>query len=181
MLCRTMHTTFHSAVTYLKTEIGRLFPDGGKGSRKCNISSTNMKGKKKMINGVDCSDLTRWFSKEEFQKLPGYMRKRISMNKAHQNKNKSQIQQHKKAKVNSVETTGTTGSTDGEDENQNRLVAAMINGIVNASRHESSSTVQYPHNGHNATIAATSTQNRQPSSNESTTSAVTFDHLGNPL
>ncbi len=185
MLCRTMHDTFPSAVTYLKTEVGRLFPDGGRGGRKRQIANANsIKKKKNIINGVDCSDLSRWFEPSEFQKLPGYMRKRIAMNKDHRSKNQNQIQKHKKARVNAV---SFNNNTEGEktDDNQNRLVAAMINGVINANRHEStSSSVQFPHNGRNATIAAISTNgnnNRNTSSNESTTSAVTFDHLGNPL
>ena len=69
MMCRTMHNTFHFAVTYLKTEIGRLFPDGDKGNGlKCHISAASTGGKKKkIINGVDCSDLSRWFTKDEFR------------------------------------------------------------------------------------------------------------------
>ena len=177
MLCRTMHDTFSAAVTYLKTEVGRLFPDNGRLKRTRNISNTNTKknNNKKIINGVDCSDLTRWYSKEEFSKLPGYMRKKIATHKGHKSKNQEQIQKTKKARISATEST-----KDVSDEQQNNLVAAVINGVANASRHSSGSgaSVQFPHNGRNATIAAANS--KQISSNESTTSAVTFDHLGNP-
>ncbi len=175
MLCRTMHNTFSAAVTYLKTEVGRLFPDSGRTRKPRNISNTNTKKNtgKKLVNGVDCSDLSRWYSKEEFSKLPGYMRKRIATNKNHRDKNQEQIQQKKKARISATET-----DKEGADDKQNSLVAAVINGVANASRHSAGASVQFPHNGRNATIAAT--QSKQISSNESTTSAVTFDHLGNP-
>ena len=185
-ICRTLYTNFDDAVTYLKTTVGRLFPDGGRGTRRRNISSANTKkggSKRKMVNGVDCSDLSRWYSKEEFQKLPGYMRKKIALNKSHQEKNKDEIQRTKKARIDRVNTE--RQDSEGQDqESQNRLVAAMINGVVNASRHESGSitgsAVQFPLNGRNAQIAAQSSQARNTSSNSSSTSTVTFDHLGNP-
>ena len=187
MMCRTMHNTFHFAVTYLKTEIGRLFPDGDKGNGlKCHISAASTGGKKKnFINGVDYSDLSRWFTHDEFRKLPGYMRKRISTNKAHQDKNKSQIQKHKKAKVSSVDTSNSATSasiSDHDDPTQNRLVATMINGMINITRHQTFTPVNFPHNGRNASIASSATnRERQSSFNESTTSVITFDHFGNPF
>ena len=193
MMCRTLHDTFEGAITYLKIVVGRLFADVGKGIRKRHIAEFSTKkggsnNKNKVVNGVDCSDLTRWYSNEEFKKLPGYMRKKIAQNKSHQHKNKNQIQKHKKAKISAVEKDNEGGGT--ADDSSQRLVAAMINGVMNATRHEisASGSVQYPHNGRNASIAAAQQQQRRgnglgsnPSSNDSNVSVVTFDHLGNPL
>ena len=120
---------------------------------------------------------------DDFQKLPGYMRKRIAMNKEHRSKTQDQIQKHKKARVSAV-TSNNSMEEEPTNGTQNRLVAAMINGVINANRHESSTSIQFPHNGRNASISAAATtgnNNRNTSSNESTTSAVAFDHLGKPL
>ena len=43
-MCRTLHTNFEDAVTYLKTEVGRIFPDIKGGGKKRTISNVNKDG-----------------------------------------------------------------------------------------------------------------------------------------
>jgi hypothetical protein len=190
VLCRTTQTTFNGAVTMLKEAVGRLFPDSHirGGSKKRNISQVNGKkgkggGPPKEINGVDTSDLTRWFSDEEMKKLPQWMRKKIATNKNYQSNHKKKIDDKKRARKNNVSATATeAGTTVSDDNTRNSLIAAVINGIHNSTRQGS---VQFPVNGRAATIA--SANRPRPTSVGGTagavddTSVVTFDHLGNPI
>ena len=74
-MCRTLHNTFEDTATYVKTEVGWIFPEQ-RLARKRNVSGLG-KGKKKnnIVNGVDISDLTRWYSDEEFKKLSAWAKK----------------------------------------------------------------------------------------------------------
>ena len=170
-LCRTLHNTFEDAVTYLKTEVGRIFPDiKGMGGRKRNISNVN-KGKKNSnkVNGVDISDLSRWYSDEEFKKLPRWAQKKIATHTSHMEKHSEKRQKKRAARNASAVGTG-SGETKSEvttpadNEQQNRLVAAVINGVHNASRNSSTPpTVQFPANGSRATqISAINRRAQQP-------------------
>ena len=183
VMCRSTKHTFKDAVTHLKIVVARLFPDGGKGgSYKRKIASLGKEGgnRKKVINGVDVSDLTRWYQNWELKKLPRGLVKKIMTNKDHQSKNKDQIDKIKRAKVATVDSKKEHKS-DGTvlSEDQNRMVAAVINGVANASRH---SEITFPQNGRSASVSAASRGNvsrpAQPSDN---ISIVSFDHLGNPM
>ena len=61
---------------------------------------------------------------------------------------------------------------------QNRLVASIINGITNATR-SAAPVVQFPSNGSRAVSSAR--RNTQSQSTPDDSSQVTFDHLGNPI
>ena len=104
------------------------------------------------------------------------------VNKDHQNKNKESIDKIKKAKVKTV---NTDRSLDEDDvsvitqEQQNRMVAAVINGVANASG-MNQSPLNFPQNGRTAAVSATNSS-RRGSSQPDDSSTVTFDHLGNHL
>ena len=183
-MCRTLHNTFEDAVTYLKTEVGRIFPDikgiGGKKRTISNVNKSGAKGKSNKVNGVDISDLSRWYSDEEFKRLPRWAQKKIATHTAHMNKHADKRQKKRSARKTSAVETKQDETPTAEDNQQNRLVAAVINGVHNASRHSSTPpSVQFPANGSRATqiSAANRRQQAQPDEN----SQVTFDHLGNPM
>lgn len=200
VLCRTQHNTFTAAVTMLKEAVGRLFPDPHNragGSKKRNVSQVNSKGNnnnnnKKMVNGVDTSDLSRWFSDDEMKKLPRWLQKKIATNKNHQSKNKDKIDKKKKARVSSVQADngGSNNNNSGNNSNnsnsasndsetsRNSLVASVINGIHNSQRQN---TIQFPLNGRSASIAAANRTRSNGGGTVDDSSVITFDHLGNPL
>jgi len=66
VICRSQCLTFASAVVYMKTVVGRLFPDVAKPKSKRNVSSNKASNE---LNGVDISDLTRWYDSNEIRKL----------------------------------------------------------------------------------------------------------------
>ena len=175
VLCRSQHTTFAGAVTMLKEAVGRLFPDIHKKGKRTIAGVSQSQGGgwkkqkvKKEYNGVDTSDLTRWYSNEELNKLPRWLQKKICTNKDHQAKQKGKIDQLKRSKVSTVTTSNdaasTSGSSSGLSNTEERVVAAVINGMHRAGQatqsSRSSTPVQYPLNGRNATIAATHRNNR---------------------
>jgi len=66
VICRSKCSTFSSAVIYMKTVVARLFPDVVKTKSRRNVSSSKTN---KEINGVDISDLSRWYDSSEIKKL----------------------------------------------------------------------------------------------------------------
>jgi hypothetical protein len=127
------------------------------------------------VNGVDISDPTRYFSKEEWSKLDNDTRKRILDNPERASK--------KKAKTGSNVSAIVTAS----EEEQNRLVASIINGVMNASAQNVAppESVQVPAR-HGSRVSAIKFQlppaaDASVSDNRSRTSSVTYDHLGNRL
>ena len=196
MLCRSRHNTFAGAVTMLKESAGRLFPDVRRKNKR-NISDVNThrgrgkgRGKLKEYNGVDVSDLTRWYEKDELNKLPHWLQKKICTNKDHQSKQKEKITRIKRAKVSSVDTekccqaTSNPSSNAGLSNSDERVVAAVINGLHRASHSASScvGSVTFPLNGRNDTIASSQrTNNRATVSQADDASALTFDHNGDVL
>jgi len=97
LTCRSRCGTFIEAVTYLKTVIARLFPELTRGRSRRNISSS--KTSKETVNGVDVSDLTRWFETSEIKKLNQSnfgkrILKKIMSNKDHYNRHKGKIRQN---------------------------------------------------------------------------------------
>lgn len=193
VLCRSQHDTFAGAVTMLKESVGRLFPNVQRKNKRniADISSSKGKGKGKgklkEYNGVDVSDLTRWYEKEELDKLPRWLQKKICTNKDHQNKQKDKISKVKRAKVSSVDSSNTTQvttsttSSSGLSTSDERVIAAVINGLHRSSNSTNSrnGSVTFPLNGRNATIASSARNNSRNTSNQpDDASALTFDHNG---
>ena len=52
-------------MVYLKTVVARLFPDVPKSKSRRNVSSVSSKE----LNGVDISDISRWYDSSEIKKL----------------------------------------------------------------------------------------------------------------
>ena len=172
VICRSQCTTFAGAVTYLKTVIARLFPGIAKPKSRRNVSSIKTD---KEINGVDISDLSRWYDSNEIKKLnESQAGKRILAkimgDKKRHRKHKDKIDKIKSNKrsrrVNSVAVTPAEDSSTLSDRDR-RMVAAMINGVNNASKHDSSM---------NGRLIRT-----RKNDSASSESAVTFDYLGNPI
>jgi len=65
VICRSQCLTFASAVVYMKTVVTLLFPDVAKPKSRRNMSSNKAS---KELNGVDISDLTRWYDSNEIRK-----------------------------------------------------------------------------------------------------------------
>ena len=65
IICRQQYKTFAEAVTYMKSVVARLFLETSKPRAKRNISSVNAKE----INGVDVTDMKRWYDSSEIKKL----------------------------------------------------------------------------------------------------------------
>lgn len=180
-VCRATCNKFEEAVTYLKTAVARLFPSTGtKGGRNSNISATGKNGNDKKENGVDISNTTRWFSDEEWSKLSKATQKKIATNKDHMNKHKKKreekLESRNKRKQARISATGAKKTNENQE-----LVAAMINGMMKASRNEatiSGQSVRYPLNG---TAASNATGPRGNSGQRDDISAITYDHNGDPL
>jgi len=158
-------------VVYLKTVATRLFPDDARAKSRRNVSS-NMTSKE--VNGVDISDLSRWYDSSEIKKLNESQAERrvlakiMGDNKRHQrHKDKiDKIKSNKRRRVKSVEVTLVEDSSTLSDRDR-RMVAAMINGVNNASKHDASI---------NRRLIRT-----RKNDSASSESAVTFYYLGNPL
>jgi len=151
----------------MKTVVARLFPDVVKTKSRRNMSSSKTN---KEINGIAITDLSRWFNSSEIKKLNEshagrrVLAKIMGDRKRHQrHKDKiDRIKSDKRRRVKSVQVTPAEGSSTLSDRDR-RMVAAMINGVNNASKHDSSM------NG------------RLIRTRKNDESAVTFDYLGNPL
>ena len=196
-ICRSQQTTFIGAITYLKTAVARIFPDEKKSSgRPRQISAT---GKK--VNGVDLSGFSKTYSQEEVNKLKSteegrnawkaFLRDpRRKSKKKEYNKRKGSDQRkiqalEKKLKAaeeashaNSGDGSGSSGAPNMNGSEQ-RMVASMINGVMNASRHNAQQ-IQFPLNGRHANIKSAQ-RSSAGSGGASVASEMTFDHLGNPL
>ncbi|GFH56845.1 hypothetical protein CTEN210_13321 [Chaetoceros tenuissimus] len=191
-LCRSQQTTFIGAITYLKVAVARIFPDDKRGGgRQRQIAAV---GKK--INGVDLSDFSKTYSADEVRKLkstkegkdawfaflrdPRRKSKRKEYNKR-KNSDQRKIQALEK-KLKAAEESPNTNNDDGSnmDESQQRMVAATITGVMNASR-QNAQQIQFPLNGRHASIRSAQ-RSAAGSDGGSVVSGVTqFDHLGNPL
>jgi len=155
----------------MKTVVARLFPDVAKPKSRRNVSS-NMSSKE--LNGVDIFDLPRWYYSSEIKKLNEsqddrrILAKILGDKKRHQrHKDKNdRIKSNKRRRVKSIEITPAEDSSTLSDRDR-RMVAAMINGVSNASKHDSTM---------NGRLIRT-----RKNDSASSESAVTFDYLGNPL
>ena len=135
-ICRDSHSTsFEEACTYLSSQIAILFPQHqpnafgrkGKGGKKPTfraVNSVKSKNGKTICNGVDLSDTTKYFSKLEFSKMGKEGREYL--NRCPKRKAaKAALASKKRAKP--------------DDDNGQRQIAAIINGVIQATRHENDS------------------------------------------
>ena len=189
-IARSTCKTFSDGVTYLKTVVARLFPEGQRIGRKRNINNVKSgkgeRGKiKKEYNGVDTSDLTRWYSDDEMAKLPKWLRRKICSDPSHRKKQKTKIEDRvSQRSVRSVASDITDMSV-----SERRIVAATINGLARVNRNSPSQSVASSTGsaiaGRGAVIAAAraanavGSQTRQSLPDE--ISQVTYDHLGNEI
>jgi len=127
------------------------------------------------MNGVDILDLSRWYESSEIKKLNESQAGRrvlakIMGDKKRHRKHKDKIDKIKSNKrsrrVKSIAVTPAEDSSTLSDRDR-RMVAAMINGVNNASKHDSSM---------NGRLIRT-----RKNDSASSESAVTFDYLGNPI
>ncbi len=169
-ICRQQYETFAEAVTYMKTVVTRLFLDAVKPRARRNISSVNTKE----INGVDVSDMKRWYDLSEIKKLNETQAGRRVLSKIMGDKKRRErhkdkidrLRSNKKRRVKAVETSKPEDNSSVLSEQNKSLVAAVITGMNNSTRHNQ------PMNGRVIRTSRNSV---------STDSAVTYDHLGNPL
>lgn len=183
-ICRNSHgDNFQDAQIYLSTQIAQIFPQTQPGSStrgkhkipKRNVSKiTRTKGGKVMCNGVDITDTTRYFSPKEWNKLTDEAKQKLRDDPKRKAKKES-LQSKKRAKISA---TGTT-TADSSEDNVRSIAAAVINGVMHASRaandndsihgnSTNSSRVSMPQHGTHATRQAASSSRRR-----------TYDHLGN--
>ena len=192
-ICRDSHSgTFDEACTYLSKQITAIFPQhqpnafgkkgrGGQKSRYRQVSAVKRgKNGKVTCNGIDISDTTRYYTKEEFDKIG---KDGCSfLNKCPKRKaSKAKFEERKNKKPRA-------------DNENNRHVAAIINGVMQASRHERDadsvspsipSRVSMPQHGPHAWPPATQrdvnaiTQGSANSQASSRNTSYNFDHNGN--
>jgi len=170
IICRQQYNTFSDAVTYLKTVVARLFLDVPKSRPRRNISSITTKE----VNGVDISDLTRWYDSSEIKKLNESQAGRRVLSRIMGDKKRHQrhkekidkIKSTKRRRVKSVTTSKPDDDCSVLSAQEKRVVAAVITGMNNSTKHNPSMSGRVIRTNRNSV---------------STDSAVTFDHLGNPL
>lgn len=155
-ICRASYSgTFVEASTYMSREISRIFPSSnvasstfGKGKQRGtnrNVSSLKnrkQKGKRLIVennNGVDISDLTRFYSKEEWKKLDADVRKKILENPARKKLRAEREHRGVSAFVSgtpqSAPAQGSSVITNSIDkDSEDRIVAAVLRGVIESSR-----------------------------------------------
>jgi hypothetical protein len=151
-ICRASYSSdFVQASTYMSREISRIFPNSnvasisfGKGKYKGrNVSSLHGKGKnkgkrkngKEMNNGVDVSDRTRYFSKDEWKKLDNDVRKKILDDPERQKLKKQKAERHVNEVDSSNRNPGDNASVISK-ESEERMVAAIIRGVMQSSQED---------------------------------------------
>ena len=200
-IARSRYDTFIEAATYLSGEASRIFGNKvPRGSRKVYDSHRGGRGfqrggrgyhsrgrgrgrsgrggrggrgqhGKKFNNGVDISDPTRFFSDEEWDKLDNDTRREIVQNPERRNAIESRKRKAAAANL------GSRYISDGD-------TAAIINGVMNASRQNQSTIaaadIRGPQlNGSNAGgNRATGRPSRETSDTRSVASSVTYNHKG---
>jgi hypothetical protein len=190
-ICRANHAgSFVEASTYLSREISRIFPSSnvsstqfGKGKPRRSVASartSNGKRKGRIVeknNGVDISDVTRYFSPEEWKKLDPDIRRKIL---DHPERKKRRTNAANKSRsVSSATVTDSSNSTvsSGLDkESEDRIVAAVLRGVMESSKTDGDNRAGtilpvVPQHGSRAISSAQSTSG----SVQSRTSSVTFE------
>ena len=148
----------------------RLFLEVPKSRLSRNISSVATKE----VNGVDISDLTRWYDSAEIKKLTESQAGRrvlakIMGDKKHHQRHREKIDKIKSSKRRQVKSVSTSKPADDSSvlsTQEKRVVAAMITGMNNLSRHNSSMSGRVIRTNRNSMSADI---------------AKTFDHLVNPI
>jgi hypothetical protein len=151
-ICRASYSAdFVQASTYMSREISRIFPNSnvasisfGKGKYKGrNVSLMNGKGRKRnkngkeINNGVDITDRTRYFSKDEWKKLDPEARKKIL-----EDPERIKLKKQKEArKVSEMESTqnanaGTDAASVISKESEERMISAIIRGVMQSSQED---------------------------------------------
>lgn len=155
-ICRASHASdFVQASTYMSREISRIFPNSnvasftfGKGRNKNrNVSSVNNKGRngkrkggKEMNNGVDISDRTRYYTREEWGKLDAASRKKILDDPERQKLKKQKAERSINAVKNGGKVSGSDDATSViSKDSEERMVAAIIRGVMQSSQEDASS------------------------------------------
>ena len=174
-ICRQHYHTFEDAITYLKTVVSRLFLEVPKAKSRRSIGSVAIKE----VNGVDISDLTRWYDSSEIKKLNESQAGRRILSKIMGDKKRHQrhkdkidkIKASKKRRIKSIKSAPSKSQDDKTvlSEQDKRVVAAVITGMNNSSRHKNT----------NASLSGRVVHTNRNS--VSTDSMITYDHLGNPL
>ena len=177
-ICRQHYRTFEEAITYMKTVVSRLFLEAPKAKSRRSIGSVATKE----VNGVDISDLTRWYDSSEIKKLNESQAGRKVLSKIMGDKNRHQrhkdkidkLKSNKRRRVKSVKSATPKPHDDKSvlSEQDKRVVAAVITGMNNSMNN--STTIN----------TAGSMSGRVIRTNRNSVSAdsvVTYDHLGNPL
>lgn len=137
---------------------GRFFPNRG-----------NNQSQHSTDNGVDISDVTRYFSDAEWIRLSYQTKNRISNDP--RRLEAVQNDRNQRRRINQSSTS---------EAERNRIVAAIINGVQNSSRHESQQTtnpnrsIKYPTNGSRNVSSLHSV------SGGTNNTTRTYDHNGNP-
>ena len=181
-ICRDQHSrTFDDACTYMSQQIAVIYPQlqpsaFGRGkitrnsTNRRNINSTIIrKGGKITCKGVDLTDTTRYFSPQEFSKIGPEGRKYLKEDKKRKAYKESRAKDRDSKKVKVAATSADA---------QNAQVAAIINGVMNASRAGNafagqSPAIQPQHGPHARN--ASQVQQQQQSQDQ----GPIFDHLGN--
>ena len=133
IICRQQYETFAEAVTYMKTVVSRLFLEVSKSIPRRNISSVATKE----VNGVDITDLKRWYDSSEIKKLNESQAgkrvlSKIMGDKKRHERHKEKIERIKSSKRRRVKAVTTSKpEEDGSvlSEQNKSLVAAVITGI----------------------------------------------------
>ena len=154
----------------MKTVVSRLFLEVSKPRARRNISSVATKD----INGVDITDMKRWYESSEIKKLNESQAGRRVLSKIMGDKKRRErhkdkiekIKSNKKRRVKAVATSKPEDDSSALSEQNKSLIAAVIAGINNSNSHNSSMNGRVIRTNRNSV---------------STDSAVTFDRLGNPI
>ena len=170
IICRQQYESFAEAVTYMKTVVSRLFLEVSKPRARRNVSSIGTKE----INGVDVTDMKRWYDSSEIKKLNEsqagkQVLSKIMGDKKRRERHKDKIQKirsNKKRRVKAVAASKPEDDASVLSEQNKSLVAAVITGMNNSNRHNSTMNGRVIRTNRNSV---------------STDSVVTFDHLGNPI
>jgi hypothetical protein len=142
-ICRSNHAaSFVDASTYMSKEISRIFPTSNVGSvsfgkgprskqaRNVSSSAINRRGRKRLIgtsnNGVDISDTTRYFSKDEWRKLDDDVKTRILEDPERAKKKQARQAKKKISSVSSDSTPSVGSEVSITKEAEDRIVAAVL-------------------------------------------------------
>lgn len=192
-ICRDTHSnTFQDATTYLSTQIAQIFPQTQPGAnsrnrargppRRRQVSKVVRKNGKVICNGVDITNTTRYFSKEEWNKLSNEGKQHLNDCPKRKAK-KVELSQNKRRKTSAVGT-NSDGNNNNMDEQTRSIAMAVINGVMHASQTQGDggsvsgstlpSQVQMPQHGTHAM------RNSSATSSSSTRSARRqYDEYGN--